>query len=88
MKQAVNRFILKFTTYGDRIAIVKFNESAFELWGLESINVIENKIEMIEAIPTLVGGDTCIGCGIGLAVEVFANINKLKNVMQYARIVE
>ena len=88
MRQVVNRFISEFIPDGDKVAIVEFNSLAFELSDLRTIFGVDHRNELLQRVPDSAGGGTCIGCGIRSAVQVFANINKVKNVIQHSRIME
>lgn len=75
MRQAVSIFISQFVPDEDEVAVVEFSSSATELSGLRKMTSTRNREILLNSIPTVAAGSTCIGCGIQTALNVNTSVS-------------
>ena len=71
MRQAFSIFISRFVSDGDEVAMVKFSTAALKLTELHKISRTSDRNFLLNEIPFVATGSTCIGCGIEEAIQVY-----------------
>ena len=71
MRQVFSVFISSFVSDGDEVALVEFSTVALRLTGLRKILANSDRNFLLNALPSVATGSTCIGCGIEEAIQVY-----------------
>ncbi|XP_057365305.1 calcium-activated chloride channel regulator 4-like [Daphnia carinata] len=75
LAEAVRSWIRNDIPTGSKLGMIMFSSMAHVVSELQTITDLKSRQEMMKKVPKQLFSDTCIGCGLDLAVQMLQNSN-------------